>query len=34
MPDVPTMKTKNDGVNETITLSKEVEWISAIWNWE
>lgn len=34
MPDVPTMKTKNDGVNETITLSEEVEWISAIWNWE
>lgn len=34
MPSVPTMKTKNDGVTETITLSEEVEWISAVWNWE
>ena len=34
MPDVPTMKTKNNGVTETVTLSDEVEWLSAVWNWE
>ena len=34
MPSVPTMKTKNNGVTETITLSEEVDWISAVWNWQ
>ena len=33
MPDVPAMKTKNDGVTETITLSEELESLSAYWNW-
>lgn len=33
MPSVPTMKTKNNGVTETISLSDELEWLSAVWNW-
>ncbi|MBR6186375.1 MAG: hypothetical protein IKQ41_08960 [Clostridia bacterium] len=33
MPDVPGMKTKNNGVTETITLTDELEYINAVWNW-
>jgi len=33
MPEVPTMKTKNDGQTQTVTLSAPMNWLCGIWNW-
>lgn len=33
LPEVPTMKTKNDGATQHVTLSAPMDWLCAIWNW-
>ena len=33
-PEIPTMKCKNDGVTQTVTMSSPIDWIASIWNWE
>ena len=33
LPEIPEMKTKNDGSTQSVTLSAPMEWLCAIWNW-